>query len=392
MLHCLHPPSRGLAFTGTCPYEAGRRVSVATWYWEKPLSGRFACGTSKACSISFSFSERAGTSNGTGREKIRAASPEILAYANHIAEPFFDLRQHIPVSIRRRHGGPPTDETAENPGRIEKTEPAADNVNREVSGIMAVGLALSAAKPSRPSEDARNSAGPNLSTNRRNGPHEGVDFNRAWRRRDRYGFSLGDPSRFPIIAPACFPRWDGVPSATANLFRAGPGKRKSLTPEYRKEPSRARLIRRLRAQKARRTAKPASIFPFQHEAPRLEATARGNAKRQISGGLGNAAAVSCLSPRPPTANLLVSRRRAKRHHRRVFRAPQDFASSSRDPDDGRAACGPDKRVRLAKRLCVDYRLPSRTYNLPHCKSWWDASKNAHRSASRRRASRLTALK
>src|SRR6195952_5683290 len=88
MLHRL----RGLGFTARV-YEAGGGVG-GTWYWNRYPG---ACYDVESMQYSFSFSEELDQ-QWNWSEKY-APQPEILAYANHVADRF-DLRRHIQFDTR----------------------------------------------------------------------------------------------------------------------------------------------------------------------------------------------------------------------------------------------------------------------------------------------------
>src|SRR3979409_937696 len=88
MLHRL----RGLGFTARV-YEAGGGVG-GTWYWNRYPGAR--CDV-ESMQYSFSFSE-ALDQQWNWSEKY-APQPEILSYANHVADRF-DLRRHIVFDTR----------------------------------------------------------------------------------------------------------------------------------------------------------------------------------------------------------------------------------------------------------------------------------------------------
>ena len=129
MLHRL----RGLGFTARV-YEAGGGVG-GTWYWNRYPGAR--CDV-ESMQYSFSFSEELDQ-QWDWSEKY-APQPEILAYANHVADRF-DLRRHIVFDTRVTSAT--FDETAKC-WRIETDR--GDRVSAKFC-IMAVGC-LSATEPS----------------------------------------------------------------------------------------------------------------------------------------------------------------------------------------------------------------------------------------------------
>src|ERR1700674_4157624 len=88
MLHRL----RGLGFSARV-FEAGGGVG-GTWYWNRYPGGRYAV---ESMQYSFCFSEELDQP-WNWAEKY-APQPEILSYANHVADRF-DLRQDIVFDIR----------------------------------------------------------------------------------------------------------------------------------------------------------------------------------------------------------------------------------------------------------------------------------------------------
>ena len=154
MLHRL----RGLGFSARV-FEAGSGVG-GTWYWNRYPGAR--CDV-ESMQYSFSFSEELDQ-EWNWSEKY-APQPEILSYANHVADRF-DLRRDIVFDTRVTAA---TFDEAAKCWRIETDR--GDKVSAKFC-IMAVGC-LSA--PNRPefegSEDFR---GPIYHTGE--WPHEGVDF------------------------------------------------------------------------------------------------------------------------------------------------------------------------------------------------------------------------
>ena len=170
MLHRL----RGLGFSARV-FEAGSGVG-GTWYWNRYPGAR--CDV-ESMQYSFSFSEELDQ-EWNWSEKY-APQPEILSYANHVADRF-DLRRDIVFDTRVTAA---TFDESEKCWHIETDR--GDKVRAKFC-IMAVGC-LSA--PNRPAfagiEDFR---GPIYHTGE--WPHDGVDFTRATGRRHRHRL-LGDP-------------------------------------------------------------------------------------------------------------------------------------------------------------------------------------------------------
>src|ERR1700733_418566 len=154
MLHRL----RGLGFTARV-YEAGGGVG-GTWYWNRYPGAR--CDV-ESMQYSFSFSEDLDQ-QWDWSEKY-APQPEILSYANHVADRF-GLRQHIAFDTRVTSAG--FDETAKC-WCIETDR--GDRVSAKFC-IMAVGCLSAANRPAfKGIEQFR---GPIHHTGQ--WPHEGVDF------------------------------------------------------------------------------------------------------------------------------------------------------------------------------------------------------------------------
>ena len=154
MLHRL----RGLGFTARV-YEAGGGVG-GTWYWNRYPGAR--CDV-ESMQYSFSFSEELDQ-QWDWSEKY-APQPEILAYANHVADRF-DLRQHILFDTRVTAAN--FDEAAKG-WRIETDR--GDKVFAKFC-IMAIGCLSAANHP--PFKGREDFKGPVYHTGE--WPHEGVDF------------------------------------------------------------------------------------------------------------------------------------------------------------------------------------------------------------------------
>jgi cyclohexanone monooxygenase len=90
-MYMLHP-LRGLGFSARV-FEAGGGVG-GTWYWNRYPGAR--CDV-ESMQYSFSFSEELDQ-EWNWSEKY-APQPEILSYANHVADRF-DLRRHIVFDTR----------------------------------------------------------------------------------------------------------------------------------------------------------------------------------------------------------------------------------------------------------------------------------------------------
>ena len=236
------------AFAGSASharvYEAGGGVG-GTWYWNRYPGAR--CDV-ESMQYSFSFSEELDQ-QWNWSEKY-APQPEILAYANHVADRF-DLRRHIQFDTRVTSAS--FDETAKC-WRIETDR--GDKVSAKFC-IMAVGC-LSAANhvPFRGREDFR---GPLYHTGE--WPHEGVDFTGL--RVGVIGTGSSAIQSIPIIAQQASQLTVFQRTATYSV----PAWNAKLTPEYRDK-----VKADYPALRAKARARPTGFyFPFNMQ-PALEAT------------------------------------------------------------------------------------------------------------------------
>ena len=323
MLHRL----RGLGFTARV-YEAGGGVG-GTWYWNRYPGAR--CDV-ESMQYSFSFSEELDQ-QWDWSEKY-APQPEILAYANHVADRF-DLRRHIRFDTRVTAAT--FDETA-NCWRIETD--GGDKVSAQFC-IMAVGC-LSA--PNRPPfkgiEDFR---GPIHHTGQ--WPHQGVDFSGL--RVGIIGTGSSAIQSIPIIAQQASSLTVFQRTATYSV----PAWNEKLTPEYRNA-----VKADYPALRAKGRARPTGFyFPFNMK-PALEAT-EAERERQYEeawsrGGLPFLGAYGDLLFEKAANDTIAEFARRK------------IRSLVRDPATAELLC-PDN-VFGCKRLCVDTGY-FETYNLPHVK-------------------------
>ena len=323
MLHRL----RGLGFTARV-YEAGGGVG-GTWYWNRYPGAR--CDV-ESMQYSFSFSEELDQ-QWDWSEKY-APQPEILAYANHVADRF-DLRRHIRFDTRVTAAT--FDETA-NCWRIETD--GGDKVSAKFC-IMAVGC-LSA--PNRPPfkgiEDFR---GPIHHTGQ--WPHQGVDFSGL--RVGIIGTGSSAIQSIPIIAQQASSLTVFQRTATYSV----PAWNEKLTPEYRNA-----VKADYPALRAKGRARPTGFyFPFNMK-PALEAT-EAERERQYEeawsrGGLPFLGAYGDLLFEKAANDTIAEFARRK------------IRSIVRDPATAERLC-PDN-VFGCKRLCVDTGY-FETYNLPHVK-------------------------
>ena len=204
MLHRL----RGLGFS-TRVFEAGGGVG-GTWYWNRYPGAR--CDV-ESMQYSFSFSEELDQ-QWNWSEKY-APQPEILSYANHVADRF-DLRRHIVFDTRV---------TAATFDEVEKRWLVETDLGERVFAqflIMAVGC-LSA--PNRPAfAGIADFRGPIYHTGE--WPHEGVDFTGL--RVGVVGTGSSAIQSIPIIAQQAASLTVFQRTATWSV----PAFNEKLTPEY----------------------------------------------------------------------------------------------------------------------------------------------------------------
>jgi cyclohexanone monooxygenase len=323
MLHRL----RGLGFNARV-YEAGGGVG-GTWYWNRYPGAR--CDV-ESMQYSFSFSEELDQ-QWNWSEKY-APQPEILAYANHVADRF-DLRRHIQFDTRVTSAS--FDETAKC-WRIETDH--GDRVSAKFC-IMAVGC-LSAANhvPFRGREDFR---GPLYHTGE--WPHEGVDFTGL--RVGVIGTGSSAIQSIPIIAQQASQLTVFQRTATYSV----PAWNAKLTPEYRDK-----VKADYPALRAKARARPTGFyFPFNMQ-PALEATPEERERKYEEawqeGGLPFLGAFGDLLFEKEANDTIAEFARNK------------IRSIVKDPATAELLC-PDN-VFGCKRLCVDTGY-FETYNLPHVK-------------------------
>jgi cyclohexanone monooxygenase len=323
MLHRL----RGLGFTARV-YEAGGGVG-GTWYWNRYPGAR--CDV-ESMQYSFSFSEELDQ-QWDWSEKY-APQPEILAYANHIADRF-DLRREILFDTRVTAAS--FDETAKC-WRIETDR--GDRVTAKFC-IMAVGC-LSA--PNRPRfagmEDFR---GPIYHTGE--WPHQGVDFSGL--RVGIIGTGSSAIQSIPIIAQQAQALTVFQRTATYSV----PAWNEKLTADYRKA-----IKQNYPALRAKARARPTGFyFPFNMQ-PALEATEEQREQKYEEawkrGGLPFLGAFGDLLFEKEANDTIAEFARRK------------IRAVVKDPATAELLC-PDN-VFGCKRLCVDTGY-FETYNLPHVK-------------------------
>ena len=321
MLHRL----RGLGFS-TRVFEAGSGVG-GTWYWNRYPGAR--CDV-ESMQYSFSFSEELDQ-EWNWSEKY-APQPEILSYANHVADRF-DLRRHIVFDTRVTSAA--FDEEAKC-WRIETDR--GDRVSAKFC-IMAVGC-LSA--PNRPSfkgiEDFR---GPIYHTGE--WPHEGVDFTGL--RVGVIGTGSSAIQSIPIIAQQAAALTVFQRTATYSV----PAWNERLTPEYL-QAAKADYP----ALRAKARGRPTGFyFPFNMK-PALEASPEDREKQYeeawTRGGLPFLGAFGDLLFEKAANDTIADFARRK------------IRGIVKDPATAELLC-PDN-VFGCKRLCVDTGY-FEAYNLPH---------------------------
>jgi cyclohexanone monooxygenase len=323
MLHRL----RGLGLSARV-YEAGGGVG-GTWYWNRYPGAR--CDV-ESMQYSFSFSEELDQ-DWTWSEKY-SPQPEILAYANHIADRF-GMRQDIVFDTRVTSAR--WDERA-------KLWHVATDRGDEVSAkfcIMAVGC-LSA--PNRPKfKGLEDFEGPVHHTGE--WPHDGVDFSGL--RVGVIGTGSSAIQSIPIIAAQASQLTVFQRTATWSV----PAWNEALTPDYVKA-----VKAEYPALRAKARARPTGFyFPFNMK-PALEASEdeRGRLYEEAweRGGLPFLGAFGDLLFEKGANDTIADFARDK------IRGVVD------DPATAELLC-PDN-VFGCKRLCVDTGYYA-TYNLPHVK-------------------------
>jgi cyclohexanone monooxygenase len=323
MLHRL----RGQGFA-TRVFEAGGGVG-GTWYWNRYPGAR--CDV-ESMQYSFSFSEDLDQ-QWDWSEKY-APQPEILRYANHVADRF-ELRQDIVFNTRVTTAT--FDETAKC-WRIETDR--GDQVTARFC-IMAVGCLSATNHPAfKGREDFR---GPVYHTGE--WPHEGVDFTAL--RVGVIGTGSSAIQSIPIIAQQASSLT--VFQRTANY--SVPAWNEKLSPDYRKA-----IKADYPALRAKARARPTGFyFPFNMK-PALEATDEERERQYEEfwqrGGLPFLGAYGDLLFEKAANDTIADFARRK------------IRSIVRDPATAELLC-PDN-VFGCKRLCVDSGY-FETYNLPHVK-------------------------
>ena len=323
MLHRL----RGLGLKARV-FEAGGGVG-GTWYWNRYPGAR--CDV-ESMQYSFSFSEQLDQ-EWSWSEKY-SPQPEILAYANHIADRF-DLRRDIVFDTRVTKAA--FDE-AERRWRIETDR--GDEVTAQFC-IMAVGC-LSA--PNRPRfEGIEDFKGPIYHTGE--WPHEGVDFTGL--RVGVIGTGSSAIQSIPIIASQAKQLTVFQRTATWSV----PAWNEALTPEYLKE-----VKADYPALRAKARARPTGFYFQFNTKPALEANAEERERLYEEawqrGGLPFLGAFGDLLFEKDANDTIAEFAREK------------IRGIVKDPATADLLC--PENVFGCKRLCVDTGY-FETYNLPHVK-------------------------
>ncbi|MBR1270673.1 NAD(P)/FAD-dependent oxidoreductase [Bradyrhizobium sp. AUGA SZCCT0222] len=323
MLHRL----RGLGFTARV-FEAGGGVG-GTWYWNRYPGAR--CDV-ESMQYSFSFSEELDQ-QWDWSEKY-APQPEILAYANHVADRF-DLRQHIRFDTRVTDAS--FDEIAKG-WRIETDR--GDKVFAKFC-IMAIGCLSAANHP--PFKGREDFKGPVYHTGE--WPHEGVDFTGL--RVGIIGTGSSAIQSIPIIAQQASALTVFQRTATYSV----PAWNAKLTPEYRQS-----IKADYPALRAKARARPTGFyFPFNMK-PALEASPEERERQYEEawerGGLPFLGAFGDLLFEKEANDTIAEFARNK------------IRGIVKDPATAELLC--PSNVFGCKRLCVDTGY-FETYNLPHVK-------------------------
>src|SRR6202166_4842663 len=321
MLHRL----RGLGFSARV-YEAGGGVG-GTWYWNRYPGAR--CDV-ESMQYSFSFSEELDQ-QWNWSEKY-APQPEILCYANHVADRF-DLRRHIVFDTRV------TAATFDEIAKCWSIETDRGDRVRAKFCIMAVGC-LSAPNPPgfKGFEDFRGSL-----YHTGEWPHQGVDFTGL--RVGVIGTGSSAIQSIPIIAQQASALTVFQRTATYSV----PAWNEKLTHEYRKA-----FKADYPALRAKARARPTGFyFPFNMK-PALEATPEERERQYEEawkrGGLPFLGAYGDLLFDKAANDTIADFAR-----RKIRSIVKDLATAELLYPDNVFGC---------KRLCVDTDY-FETYNMPH---------------------------
>jgi cyclohexanone monooxygenase len=323
MLHRL----RGLGFSARV-FEAGSGVG-GTWYWNRYPGAR--CDV-ESMQYSFSFSEELDQ-EWNWSEKY-SPQPEILSYANHVADRF-DLRRDIVFDTRV---------TAATFDEVEKcwcVETDRGDRIRAKFCIMAVGCLSAPNRPASPGmEDFR---GPIYHTGE--WPHDGVDFSGL--RVGVIGTGSSAIQSIPIIAQQASSLTVFQRTATWSV----PARNESLTPEYLQAAKAGYPALRAKAR-----GRPTGFyFPFNMK-PALEAAPdereRLYEEAWERGGLPFLGSFGDLLFEKAANDTIADFTRRK------------IREIVKDPATADLLC--PENVLGCKRLCVDTAY-FETYNLPHVK-------------------------
>ena len=323
MLHRL----RGLGFSARV-FEAGSGVG-GTWYWNRYPGAR--CDV-ESMQYSFSFSEEMDQ-EWDWSEKY-APQPEILSYANHVADRF-NLRRDIVFDTRVTAA---TFDESEKCWRIETDR--GDRVLAKFC-VMAVGCLSAPNRPAFPGmADFR---GPIYHTGE--WPHDGVDF--GGQRVGVIGTGSSAIQSIPIIAQQASSLTVFQRTATWSV----PARNEHLTPEYRQMAKAGYPALRAKAR-----GRPTGFyFPFNMK-PALEAAPEERERLYEEawerGGLPFLGAFGDLLFEKAANDTIADF--ARRKIRQLVKDPATAALLS------------PENVFGCKRLCVDTAY-FETYNLPHVK-------------------------
>jgi cyclohexanone monooxygenase len=317
----------GLGFTARV-YEAGGGVG-GTWYWNRYPGAR--CDV-ESMQYSFSFSEELDQE--WDWSERYATQPEILAYANHVADRF-ELRRHI--VFNRRVTAATFDETTKR-WRIQTDH--GDRVTAKFC-VMAVGCLSATNHPTF--KGRQNFPGPIYHTGE--WPHEGVDFTGL--RVGVIGTGSSAIQSIPIIAQQASALT--VFQRTANY--SVPAWNEQLTAEYRRA-----VKADYHTLRAKARARPTGFYFLFNMQPALEATEEERERQYEEfwkrGGLPFLGAYGDLLFDKAANDTIADFARRK------------IRSIVKDPTTAELLC-PDN-VFGCKRLCVDSGY-FETYNLPHVK-------------------------
>ncbi|MBI2741130.1 MAG: NAD(P)/FAD-dependent oxidoreductase [Rhodospirillales bacterium] len=320
-LHCL----RQMGFSALC-FEAGDGVG-GTWYWNRYPGAR--CDV-ESMQYSYSFSEELDQ-EWTWSEKY-SPQPEILAYANHVADRF-DLRRDIRFETRVVAA------TFDEARALWTVETDRDDRVEARFVIMAVGCLSAANKP--PFEGMDDFKGPIYHTGE--WPKEGVDF--TGQRVAVIGTGSSAIQSIPLIAAEAkaLTVFQRTPSYTVPAYNA------KLDPDYV-----ARVKAGYPALRAKARSRPTGFyFPFNAQ-PALEATPQERQRQYeeawARGGLPFLGAYGDLLFNKQANDTIADFARGK------------IRSIVEDPATA-ALLSPDN-VFGCKRLCVDTDYYA-TFNKPH---------------------------